>query len=127
MTWRVNRMPKGWLPRSFGTWLLLMVLALWLTVSYRLGAPHPSDFLVAVPLAVIALIRGWRAARRAEAEKAEADRKEREERESQKKWELKRYEDPQRYVTDFCSECQMEIPAFARICPYCRSSLREER
>lgn len=120
-------MPKDWLPRSLGTWILLMLLALWLIVSCRLGAPHKSDFLVAIPLAVIALIRGWRAARRAEGEKAEADRKEREERESRRKSELKRYKDPQRYVTDFCSECNMEIPAFARICPYCRSNLREER
>ena len=35
-------------------------------------------------------------------------------------------ENPERLVTDICPMCNMVIPAFAQICPYCRSNLREE-
>jgi len=64
----------------------------------------------------------------ADREKAETDRKEREERERQRELENKYYrENPERLVTDYCPECNMQIPAFARICPYCRTNLRAER
>ena len=62
------------------------------------------------------------------AEKAEADRKENEEHERRRELEGEYYRrNPERLVTEFCPYCNMEIPAFAQICPYCRSNLREER
>ncbi len=36
-------------------------------------------------------------------------------------------ENPERLVTDVCPMCNMVIPAFAQICPYCRSNLRKDR
>ena len=66
--------------------------------------------------------------RRWAAKKAEADQKEREDRQRERERVAKFYEEnPERYVWEYCHMCNMKIPAFAQICPYCRTNLRENR
>ena len=81
----------------------------------------------AVIIFVSRCINQW-VERRWAAEKAEADWNEREERERRRELENKFYrEHPERYVWEYCHMCNMKIPAFAQICPYCRTNLRDDR
>lgn len=94
-------------------------------------------FPLAVALAPVAILVGYRWAQRLEAKDLEEKerKREKEAREYQVELEYKRelwrrdpeearrYEDQQRLEaeTKVCSECGMRIPRYARICPYCRT------
>lgn len=112
--------------------MLLWVVGGILLVEFRINILFPEGdggLVVYALVALSTLILSWRInrsmERRWEEEKAEADRKDYAERERERELERNYYrENPERLVTEFCPECNMEIPAFARICPYCRSHLR---
>jgi len=98
---------EGSLQGNLGTVLLMLLLLATFILSWKINR-H--------------LERRWAA------EKAEADRRENEEHKRRRDLEREYYrQNPERLVTEVCSYCNMEIPAFARICPYCRTNLREER
>lgn len=118
-----------WLGIGLLTWVLGMGGLLLLGIDESVLNSNTSTVIVLL-LALGTLILSWRInlnlERKWTEEKAEADRREDAERDRERELERKFYrENPERLVTEFCPECNMQIPAFARICPYCRSRLRE--
>ena len=117
-------------------WAVLMFVSFILGLAYQgltgqkedLGFLYTLAIPLAVALAVVLAILSPRAERREKERKAEAERRESEERKRRRELEREYYrQNPERLVSEICSYCNMQIPAFARICPYCRSNLREEK
>jgi beta-lactamase regulating signal transducer with metallopeptidase domain len=126
---------KFWPRFSLLLWLFFMFSTYFARLFYysrTRSSPDTPNILVmawlAIPLAVAALMIDWRLARREQLREDAEERRKREERDRKRELENKFYrENPERYVWEYCHACNMKIPAFAQICPYCRTNLREER
>lgn len=110
-----------------GLWLLTFVVAMGLGLNPYSDFGFNTIFLLGLLTLVLAVPINLRLDRREAEEKADADRRTHEEHKKRRELERKFYEEnPERLVTEACRFCDMMIPAFARVCPYCTRDLRRE-
>lgn len=111
-----------------GLWLLTFIVILALGIYPDTDLGMNTIVLFGLVTLILAVPVNLRLERRWAEEKAEADRKAHEEHARRMELERKFYaENPERLVTEACRFCDMMIPAFARVCPYCTRDLRRAR